>query len=105
MLLTQQPYRDPKLRLADLAALVDVPPHRLSQVISASGHTNFADFINRYRIEEFKRLAQAESYQQFTVLALAYEAGFNSKTTFHTAVKKATGLTPGRLRQQVAGTA
>lgn len=91
----RQSYLAPKLKLAELAEQVQVSPHVLSRVINEGYGQNFSDFVNQYRVEAFIDLAQQDGREHYTLLALAYEAGFNSKTTFHTAFKKVTGMTPG----------
>jgi AraC-like DNA-binding protein len=57
---------------------------------------NFYDFVNRYRLEEFKKLASDPKNRQFTMLALAFDCGFNSKSSFNRYFKKATGQTPSQ---------
>jgi AraC-like DNA-binding protein len=73
---------------------MNVNLHTLSAVINEGYNKNFFDFINDYRIEEFKRLAATEQYKHYTFLAIAMEVGFSSKTTFNRAFKKCTGQTP-----------
>lgn len=90
----QKPYLQPKLTLSQLAQLTDMSPHLLSRVINEKFDKNFFEFINSYRIEAFKSLAANKDYSHMTLLALAFEAGFNSKTTFNTAFRKITGETP-----------
>jgi AraC-like DNA-binding protein len=71
-----------------------MPPHVLSRVINDGFGKNFFDFINTYRIEEFKRRADDPHYKNFTLLGIAYEVGFNSKSAFNRSFKKITGQTP-----------
>jgi AraC-like DNA-binding protein len=87
-------YREPELSLLDLAARLDIHPNYLSQVINEQEGMNFYDYINGLRIEEFKNLAASPQKQQYTLLALAYECGFNSKTAFNRVFKKNVGLPP-----------
>lgn len=97
----QRPYLEPKLKLAALAEIAEITPHLLSRVINEGYQQNFADFVNQYRVQAFIALARRAEYRNYTMLALAYEAGFNSKTTFNTAFKKVTGNTPGAyLKEQ-----
>lgn len=93
-----KPYRDAGLRLADLAALVGLNPHELSQVVNQSFEQNYNDFVNRYRVEEAKRLLSDPSRLDDSLLSLAYEAGFNNKTSFNEAFKKHARTTPSRFR-------
>jgi AraC-like DNA-binding protein len=87
-------YTNPHLTLNDLSEVVNIKPYVLSKVINECYHQNFRDFVNRYRIEEFIVLAKQESGKRLTFLALAFEVGFNSKSTFNIAFKKITNFTP-----------
>lgn len=90
----EKPYLDADLSLKKLAELVGTTSNHLSQVINSKSKKNFFDFINSYRIEELKSLMNNPSNQKFTMLSLAFEAGFKSKSTFNASFKKLTGLTP-----------
>ncbi len=87
-------YTNPKLSLAELANQLKIPSHVLSRIINEGYQKNFFDFVNSYRIEEFKQLLQENKNAQFTLLSLAYEVGFNSKTAFNRSFKKITDQTP-----------
>ena len=90
----KQPYLNPELKLTDLAVLLGVHPNHLSQVINSQYGKSFYDLINERRIQEFIfRLKQKES-KQYTLVALAYDCGFNSKASFNRNFKKYTQLTP-----------
>lgn len=90
----EAPYLNPDLSLRSLAALIDIHPNQLSWLLNESLGKNFNEFINHYRIETFKKLAKDPANANITVLGLAYDSGFNSKTVFNTYFKKETGLTP-----------
>jgi len=92
---TKQPYLQPKLSLEDLATLMNLDKSTLSRVINEGFQMNFYDFINTYRVEHFIVLSQDSKYQHYTLLGLAYESGFNAKSTFHKAFKKIKNTTPG----------
>lgn len=94
-------YKDNTLSLNDLASELDVHPNYLSQIINEKEEKNFYDFVNAFRIEEFKRLIEIPENQQFTLLALAYDCGFNSKSSFNRYFKKHTGLTPSQYVKSV----
>lgn len=94
----ERPYLDSELTLPGLAERLAVPPHHISQVINESLGLNFFDFVNEYRVEEARRLLQDRTKSAYTVLAVAEEAGFNSKTAFNTAFKRLTGQTPSTFR-------
>lgn len=92
-------YLNPELKLTDLAEQLDLSPHYLSQLLNIHVGENFYDFINRRRVEEFKENLNDPRKQHFSLLGLAYEAGFNSKAAFNNAFKKYTGMTPSAFRQ------
>ena len=89
-----RPYLSPNLTINELATGLRLPPHVLSKVINEGFGKNFFDFVNSYRIEEFKAVMATPRAQQYTLLALAMEVGFNSKTAFNRAFKKQTDQTP-----------
>ncbi len=93
----QKIFLEPELSLADLARRLKTNTSVLSAAINQNFHKNFNDFVNEFRVAEFKRLAQLPEYQNLTLLAIAFECGFNSKATFNRAVKKVTGLSPKSL--------
>ncbi|MBG8553707.1 helix-turn-helix domain-containing protein [Hymenobacter guriensis] len=89
-----KPYLNPSLTIHELAGGLQLPPHVLSKVINEGFGQNFFDFVNAYRVEEFKQLMTTPRAQQYTLLALALEVGFNSKSAFNRAFKKQTDQTP-----------
>lgn len=89
-------YKKSDLSIDDLSSKLGVHPNYLSQVINQKEKKHFYDFVNTYRIDEFKRLIAMQKNQQFTLLSLAYDCGFSSKTSFNRYFKKATGLTPSQ---------
>ncbi|TCO31127.1 helix-turn-helix protein [Pedobacter psychrotolerans] len=94
-------FKDPDLGLNELAEQLKIHPNALSQVINTLENKNFYDYINELRVEEFKCILMQPENQKFTLLALAYEVGFNSKTSFNRNFKKKTGLSPtAYLKQQ-----
>jgi len=88
------PYTNPSLTIHELAAGLQLPPHVLSRVINEGFGRNFFDFVNGYRIEALKQRMDDPRARQFTLLSLAFEVGFNSKTAFNRAFKKHTDQTP-----------
>lgn len=90
----KQPYLDPQLTLRGLAAQMDISPNQLSQLLNEGFDRNFSEFVNSYRLSEFKSKVGNDGLQHLTLLALAYDSGFNSKTVFNTFFKKSTGMTP-----------
>lgn len=95
-----KPYLTLSTSLEDLSEKLSIPERNLSQVIHTHFNQNFYDFINSYRIEEIKKRICNEDYRNYTLLAIAYDAGFNSKSVFNAAFKKHTGLTPKEYKRQ-----
>jgi AraC-like DNA-binding protein len=100
IMLTEKLYRNAELRLDDLAGALNVLPNHLSQVINSIENKNFYDYINQLRIDDFIKLISIPENQKFTLLSLAFECGFNSKTSFNRNFKKVTGLTPSQYLKQ-----
>jgi len=93
-----KPYQDPELSLTSLAKKTGISRNLLSETINNGLGSNFYDFINNYRLEEVKKLMSSPKWKNYTILALAYEAGFQSKSTFNSFFKKNTSITPSRYR-------
>lgn len=93
-MLKNKPFTNPQLSLNELAVKLKLPPHTLSKVINEGFEKNFFDFINSYRVDEFKLRVEDPAYRNFTLLSIAYEVGFNSKSAFNRSFKKITGKTP-----------
>lgn len=91
-----KPYLNPDITLKNLAELIGEHPHILSQVINENFDRNYYEFINSYRVEEAKRILKEPEYKNYTLTAIGFEAGFNSKSAFYTAFKKNTGVTPAK---------
>jgi len=89
-----------ELTLQDLADEVDIPSYQVTQAINEGLGKNFYDLVNRYRVEEAKRLLSDPGSRTNKILTVGMDAGFNSKTTFNTVFKKFTGLTPSEFKEQ-----
>ncbi|MEK6476277.1 helix-turn-helix domain-containing protein [Catalinimonas sp. 4WD22] len=96
----EQAYLSPELKLDDLAGALQISRHHLSQIINEQIGLSFSDFINRYRVEEAQRLLADADYQDVKILAVAFDAGFNTKASFYNAFKKTTGTSPTEFRKQ-----
>lgn len=90
----QELYKNPNLTLSELSKRLDLTPNMVSKVINAGFKMNFNDLINHYRVEEVKRSFRNRHHSRLTILAIAYDSGFNSKATFNRAFKKNTGMNP-----------
>ena len=97
----EKPYFKSELTIHDLSNELDISRHHLTQVINKKLNKNFYTFINEYRLEEFKIRIKDPKYQNLTVLAIAYDSGFNSKSTFNDFFKKVTGMTPSQYKNSI----
>ncbi|MBL6895060.1 MAG: AraC family transcriptional regulator [Porticoccaceae bacterium] len=94
-----QIYMDPDITLDKLAESLKISPRDLSSLINRHFGINFYEFINRYRIEEAKRMLTSEEYKATTITDIYLKVGFNSKSVFYTFFKKLEGMTPSQCRQ------
>jgi len=97
LMTNEKPYLDAELSLTDLAKKLKTNTSILSAVINQCFGKNFNDFVNEYRVTEFERLAKSKDYKNLTILAIAYDCGFNSKATFNRSVKKLRQVSPSEL--------
>ena len=95
----EQPYLDEELSLIKLAETMNLNPHQLSYLINEGFEENFFMFINKYRVEKVKELLLREDKKHLSVLGIAFESGFNSKTSFNTTFRKICGMTPTEFRK------
>jgi AraC-like DNA-binding protein len=79
----QKPFKNPDLTLNELAGMLEVHPNYMSQVINSKEKKSFYDLINEKRVEEFIKLISQPSNQQYTLLAISFDCGFNSKASFN----------------------
>ena len=101
LMTVQKLFRQEELSLAQLASQLGVHPNNLSQVINTYEKKSFYDYINSLRIEEFKSLALLPANSRYTLLSLALECGFNSKTSFNRNFKKITGKSPSAYLKEM----
>ncbi|MEO6176318.1 MAG: helix-turn-helix domain-containing protein [Flavobacterium circumlabens] len=95
----KKPFLDPELSLFKLSSQLDVSSHQLSYIINKGFDENFYQFINRYRIEEAKKKILDPKMQHLSLIGIAFEVGFNSKTVFNTTFKKSTSQTPSEFKK------
>jgi AraC-like DNA-binding protein len=93
-------FKNAELSLGQLAHTMQVHPNNLSQVINTYENKNFYDYINNLRIDEFKSLALLPENNRYTLLSLAFECGFNSKTSFNRNFRKITGKSPSEFLEE-----
>ena len=96
-----KPYTNPDLKIADLATMLGRSAHTLSYLFNQHLNRNYYDYINDYRIEEFKRLINEDEYSKYTLGALAELCGFSSRASFFRYFKKATGITPNEYIRNI----
>ena len=97
----EKPYLDPKLGLKDLADKLKLHPNKLSWLLNEVINKNFYYFTNEYRLKDFQERALDKSNKHLSILGLAFESGFNSKSVFNDFFKKVVGQTPKDwLKQQ-----
>ncbi len=100
---TNKPYLDRDLTIHDLSGKTGIPRHHITQVLNGNYGRNFFTFINEYRVKEVIDRFSDPKCDHFTILAIAFDAGFNSKTTFNSFFKNQTGLTPSEFREKSTG--
>ncbi len=101
---SEKPYHEPELTILELSNQVKIPVNHLSQLINEKLGVHFIDFINGYRIKETKEKLADPKLIHFTILSIAYDVGFNAKSTFYAVFKKQTGQTPSEYRKLMAST-
>lgn len=100
-ILNEQEYLDPYLSLERLSGKVGKSVSTVSKIMNTYTDSNFTDYINRYRVEEAKKLLSNPKFYNYTIASIGLECGFNSKSTFYVAFKKFSGLTPTEYRSKV----
>jgi|GEM_PF-1074066 len=95
-------YRDPDLTLAALGQRLGLTPNAVSALINAGLGLSFTEWVNGYRLAEVERRLRSADAQRFTLLALAFDAGFNSKTTFNRVFKDKHGVAPSAWAKTAA---
>ncbi len=96
----QEPYLEPKFSLQDLASRLEMPSRETSVIINRYMGQHFFDFVNEYRIKKAKERLKNATKNELTIQQILFDAGFNSKSSFNTAFKKHTGLTPTEYRNK-----
>lgn len=97
LMATDQPYLAPSLTLPELATRLGTNTSVLSRVINTGFNQNFNDYVNEHRVREAERRLRDPRFQHYTLLAVALESGFNSKSTFNRVFKKLRGSTPSEV--------
>lgn len=100
MMEEEEIYLNPSLDLNLVAEKLAISPNYVSKIINTHSGTNFSEFVNSYRITSAQKMLSSEEFKSYTILSIALEAGFNSRTAFYTSFKKQTGQTPSEFRRQ-----
>ncbi|MEM8926914.1 MAG: AraC family transcriptional regulator [Bacteroidota bacterium] len=95
-------FKNSKLTVNDVARKLSIPRQQLSEILNVHMRTGFQDFLNQYRVEEFIACLEKEAYKNYTLLGIANEVGFSSKSSFNTIFKKLKGMTPSQYKKQLA---
>ncbi|MEM8907506.1 MAG: helix-turn-helix domain-containing protein, partial [Bacteroidota bacterium] len=96
----QKPYLEPSLKMGDLAQQLNLSPHELSRTLNQGLGASFFVFVNAYRIQAFIELRRNPLQTHRSILQLAYQVGFNSKSSFNRAFRKAKGQSPSEFFKQ-----
>ncbi len=91
-------FTNPELSINLLAEHLKVKPYLVSRCLNEIMETKFNDYVNGFRIREVRHLLREPTNEKYTLLSLALEAGFNSKSSFNRAVKKQLGISPNDLK-------
>lgn len=97
----KKPFCDSNLKLTDLAFSIGITSHNLSEILNTHLNQTFYDFVNSYRVNEVKELIEFDSKKNLSLISIAFEAGFSSKSSFNTTFKKFEGVTPSEYRKDV----
>lgn len=98
----EKPYLDYEIKQSDIADQLGITLHQFSEILNTSLENNFNNFINLYRVNEAKEMIKNPQYKDYKIIAIGYEAGFKSKTSFNRAFKNLVGLTPSEYKKQSA---
>ncbi len=99
VLITKKPYLNEALSLSDLAEELEITDKKLSELLNQHLNNNFYNFINTYRVNEVKEKLTDKTNRKYTLLSIAYDCGFQSKTSFNRVFKQKTGMSPSKYRQ------
>ncbi len=96
----EQPFLDHEIKQLDIAKNLNMSTHLFSEILNSCFQRNFNTFINLYRVDKAKQLIKNPAYSHYKILAIGYESGFASKTSFNRLFKQSVGQTPSEYRQK-----
>ncbi|MBU8893347.1 MAG: helix-turn-helix transcriptional regulator [Bacteroidales bacterium] len=97
----EEPYFESNLTLKMVSDSINISTNYISQIINEKLNLNFFDFINNYRVEQVKKCFSDPKFNHYSILGIAFECGFNSKSSFNSIFKKATKLTPSEFQKSI----
>lgn len=100
LMVNEKIFLDNEINLSTIAEKLGISIHDTSYLINEVTGSNFYNFINKFRVEEAKKLLTSSKADKLNMLGIAFESGFNSKTTFNTAFKKSVGISPSEFAKQ-----
>ena len=99
---TEKIYLEPQLKIGEVAEMLNVSTHNISQTINLKTHQSFYDLVNGYRVNYFKNLLSDPENRKYTILALGFESGFNSKATLNRIFRQSQGVSPKEFQMSHA---
>lgn len=97
----EKPWLNPEVTVSDISNQLKLPQHYVTQVLNERLKKNFYTLVNEYRTNEVIRLFRKDKYKNWSLTSLAFEAGFNSRSSFNSFFKKYTGKTPSEYRKEI----
>lgn len=104
VMVEQELFLNQELTLKEFAAALNLPERLVSQTINQGLSMTFIDFVNQHRVARVKALIKDKTYQHMSLLGIAMESGFNSKSTFNRVFKKMTTKSPSQYQKEVQNT-
>ena len=98
---TEKPYLDSDLKIGDIARDLNLQAHHISQAVNELGLMSFSDFVNHYRVEEARQILSDPGQADLKIIQVAYQSGFNNKTSFNNSFKKITGTSATVFRKSM----
>jgi len=95
-------WLNPEVNLNEISRHIGIPQHHITQVLNEKLNKNLYTFVNEFRANEVIRLFNVDKYNNWSIIAIAFEAGFNSKSSFNIFFKKFTGKTPSEYRKELS---
>ena len=97
-------FKDKNLTVNSVAKTLGIPRQHLSEILNVHMKTGFQDYVNKRRAQEFVECLKSNLYSNYTIMGIATEVGFKSKSTFNTTFKKIYGVTPSKFKKSLATT-